>query len=142
VLARRILAACALVALVALHFDYKLLTFPFLDRAKLQASFTAMPDGQWGEYRRFLEGVRARTKPGDRIAVAVPRMSWDDGYSYAYYRASYILAGREVIPLIYRTNAPIPANLQRAEYLAVWQTSGPRARVVWQGDGGVLLSRR
>ena len=139
---RRILAACALVALVALHFDYKLLSFPFFDRAKMHAAFVAMPDGSWVEYRQFLEGVRARTKPGDRIAVAVPRMSWDGGYSYAYYRASYLLTGREVIPLIYRTNTPIPANLQRADYLAVWQTSGPRARVVWQGNGGVLLSRR
>ena len=139
---RRILAACALIGLVALHFDYKLVSFPFFDRERFHRAFTAMPDGKWGEYPRFLEGVRAHTKPGDRIAVIAPSMRWDDGYSYAYYRASYFLAGREVLPLLYRTDAPIPENLKKAEYLAVWQAPGPRAHVVWQGSGGVLLSRR
>jgi len=139
---RRILAACALVALVVLHFDYRLLTFPFLDRTKMSAAFTAMPDGRWVDYPRFLEGVRAHTKAGDRIALIVPQMQWDGGYSYAYYRASYFLAGREVIPLLYRTDEPIRANLDRADYLAVWRAPGPPARVTWQGEGGVLLSRR
>src|SRR5258706_8994060 len=97
---RRVLAACALVALVVLHFDDRLLSFPFVDRAKVSAAFTSMPDGQWVDYPRFLEGVRAHTKPGDRIGLIVPQMHRDAGYSYAYYRASYFLTGREIIPLI------------------------------------------
>jgi hypothetical protein len=44
-----------------------------------------MPDGQWEQYPRFLDGVRAHTKPGDRIAIVVPSMTWDGVYSYAYY---------------------------------------------------------
>jgi hypothetical protein len=141
-LVRRVLAGCALVAIVALHFDYKLLSFPLQDRARMHAAFTAYPDGNWGEYAKFLNGVRAHSKPGDRIGIIVPSMRWDSGYSYAYYRASYFLTGREVIPLLYRTDAPIPENLEHADYLAVWRSRGPRARLVWQGDGGVLLSRR
>ncbi len=57
-------------------------------------------------------------------------------------RASYFLAGREVLPLLYRTDAPIPENLKKAEYLAVWQAAGSRAHVVFQGSGGVVRSRR
>jgi hypothetical protein len=140
--ARRILAACALIALVGLHLDYKLVAFPFLDREAFHRAFTAMPDGQWGEYARFLDGVREHTKPGDRIGVIVPNMHWDYGYAYAYYRAIYFLTGREVLPLLYRTDAPIPENLGKAEYLAVWNAPAPHAHVVWQGNGGVLLSRR
>src|SRR5258708_39215299 len=130
---RRVLAVCALIALVALHLDYKLASFPFLNREPFHRAFTAAPDGRWGEYPHFLEGVRAHTKPGDRIAVVVPNMRWDDGYSYAYYRASYFLAGREVLPLRYRTDAPIPENLAKTEYLAVWNTPAPPVHVVWQG---------
>jgi hypothetical protein len=139
---RRVLAVCALIALVGLHLDYKVASFPFLDREALHRAFTAMPDGRWGEYPRFLEGVRAHTKTGDRIAVIVPNMQWDGGYSYAYYRASYFLTGREVLPLLYRTDAPIRENFGQAEYLAVWNAPAPQAHVVWQGNGGVLLSRR
>jgi len=139
---RRILAACALVLLVALQFDYNMARFPFLEREAFHRHFTRMPDGQWEQYPRFLDGVRAHTKPGDRIAIVVPSMTWDGVYSYAYFRASYFLAGREVIPLLYRTDAPIAANLERADYLAVWQSRGPEATVVWQGEGGVLLRRR
>jgi len=139
---RRVLAGCALVAIVALHIDYKLLSFPLQERVKMHAGFTAYPDGNWGEYPKFLTDVRAHTKAGDRIGIIVPGMRWESGYSYAYYRASYFLTGREVIPLLYQSDAPIPANLERADYLAVWRSRGPRAHVVWQGDGGVLLSRR
>ena len=139
---RRILAACALVLLVALHFDYRLAGFPFVDRERFHRAFTRLPDGEWEEYARFLDGVRAHTQPGDRIAIVVPGMTWDGAYSYAYYRASYFLAGREVLPLIYRTDVPIRENLDRAQYLAVWHSRSPQAAIVWQGNGGVLLRRR
>ena len=47
---RRILAACALIALVALHFDYKLASFPSTTAERFHRAFTAMPDARWGEY--------------------------------------------------------------------------------------------
>jgi uncharacterized membrane protein len=139
---RRILALVALVALVALHLSTELLSFPFRNRERLHALYAAKADGNAAEYAQFLEGVRAHTKPGDRIAVMVTPMRWNAGYSYAYYRGSYLLAGREVIPLIYENETPIPSNLERAGYVAAWHAPAPPGRVVWEGSGGVLLSRR
>ena len=141
--ARRVLAACALIALVALHFDYKLVAFPFLNREAFHRAFTAVPDRGWGEYPRFLEGVRAHTKAGDRIAVIVPGMRWDEGYSYAYYRASYFLAGRDVLPLITADGKAHMENFYGAQYVVVWHRPvHPRmGRVVWEGEGGALVKR-
>jgi hypothetical protein len=138
---RRILAACALVTLVALHLDTKVLLLIFFQRERFHRTFAAQPNAGWPEYPLFLQGVRAHTKPGDRIAVVVPRMAMEVTYGYAYYRATYFLAGRDVLPLYYRS-LPRPENLAKAEYLAVWQAPAPAAQVVWQGHGGVLLSRR
>jgi uncharacterized membrane protein len=138
---RRLLAAAALLALVALHLDYRLIAFPFVDRAAFHRGFMRLPDGTWPQFPAFLAGVRAHTKAGDTIAVAVPNMSWEGGYSYAYYRASYYLAGREVLPLVYRTDAPIRGNLAQARYFAAWRVPTPNAPRVWEGHGGVLLRR-
>jgi hypothetical protein len=91
-------------------------------------------------YPRFLEGVRAHTKPGDTIAIIVPRMSWDNGYMYAYYRASYFLAGREVLPLLTETNQKLPQNFRAARYIAAYEMNlRMPAEIVWQGEGGTLL---
>ena len=93
--------------------------------------------------QRVLEGVRAHTKKGDTITLVVPAMGWDAGYSYAYYRASYFLAGREVLPLVTPENGRIPQNLRAAKYIAAFGV-GLRvpADVVWQGEHGALLRLR
>lgn len=114
---------------------------PFIDRKPIAEMFTRYPDREWEQYPRFLEGVRERTRGGDSIALIVPKMKWDDGYSYAYYRASYFLAGRTVLPLITSDDRPHPENFRDARYIAVWRTSLPQGRrvLVWSGEGGVLL---
>lgn len=137
---RRVLAACALLVLVGFHVEFFVMPRSFFTWRALHRGLTASPDGPFQEYALFLEDVRQHTKPGDRISVVIPRMNTDD-YRYAYYRASYILAGREVLPLYYRT-IPHPENLGRVDYLAVWHAPIPPARIVGQGHGGVLLSRR
>jgi hypothetical protein len=69
-------------------------------------------------------------------------MIWDGGYSYAYFRASYFLAGREVLPLVAPDDRHLVGNFNRAEYLAIWHNRVPaRAAVVFAGDGGVLVRR-
>ena len=142
-LVRRIAAAGALVALVLLQFDYELVSFPFSDRKRLHQMFTLGPDRGWSDYPQFLEGVRARTNPGDRIAIVFPVMKWEErGYEYAYYRASYFLSGREVLPLLYRTDDLLVENFQSAKYLAVWRTAAPPGTVVWEEAGGVLVRSR
>jgi hypothetical protein len=121
----------------------RLLILPFVDRSPIERAMLAYPDGQWLQYPRFLDEVRARTKPGDSIALIVPARRWEGGYSYAYYRASYFLAGREVLPVVNEQDQPIPQNVHGARYIAAIGVSlRVPADVIWQGEGGALLRLR
>jgi hypothetical protein len=140
---RRALTILCLAAIVAMCVEARLLQLPFFDRTPYARTMAVFPDRQWPDYPRFLAGVREHTKPGDTIAVVVPAMGWDDGYSYAYYRAGYFLTGREVLPLVTPENGRLPENFRAAKYIAAF---GVRVRVpadvVWQGDQGALLRLR
>ena len=139
----RALTILCLAAIVAMCVVTHLLQLPFVDRRPLSRAMATYPDRQWPQYPRFLEAVRAHTKPGDTIAVIVPAMGWDEGYSYAYYRASYFLAGREVLPLVTPENGRVPQNLRAAKYIAAFGvTLRVPADVVWQGERGALLRLR
>ena len=140
---RRRIALVVFVALAIISISTDAIVFKvaFSNRAEMHRVFTAYPDRGWDEYPRFLADVRAHTQPGDSIAIVVPAMRWDDAYSYAYYRASYFLTGREVLPLVRRDDASLPQNFGRAKYIAAWRRSVKDAtrHVVWSGDGGTLL---
>ncbi len=144
---RRVLALLALLTIVALRIEPQLLQMPFVSRRTLSAILYRWPEtqmpGDWLRFPRFLQEVGARTKEGDRIAVIIPKMNWDDGYSYAYYRASYFLAGREVLPLITADGKSHMENFYGAQYVVVWHRPvHPRmGRVVWEGEGGALVKR-
>ena len=139
--ARRVAALLAILAIIALRIEPQLLQLPFVSRQGLTSALLRWPDGAWQQYPRFLQEVRARTNDGDTIAVIVPTMKWDDGYSYAYYRASYFLTGRQVLPLITSDDSSHFENFRAARYVAVWHRAiHPRmGEVVWRGEGGVLL---
>ena len=140
---RRALTILCLAAIVAMCVEARLLQLPFVDRTPYARAMAIYPDRQWPGYPRFLVGVREHTRPGDTIAVVVPAMGWDDGYSYAYYRASYFLTGREVLPLATPENGRIPQNLRAANYVAAFGvTLRVPAGVVWQGERGALLRLR
>ena len=130
-------------AIVLASIDPLLLRFPFAPRAPLAAAYARRADGNWFQYVQFLDGVRAHTRPGERVAVLAPAMRWDDGYSYAYYRASYFLTGREVLPVVDSHDGVHPENLAHADVIAAWRARLPagRFRVAWQGEGGVLVRR-
>jgi hypothetical protein len=142
-LIRRILGIVAVVTLLALLVEPRYIQLPFLDRKPIAAAFTIRPDRLWPEFPKFLEEVRARTQNGDAIALIVPTLDWENGYSYAYYRASYFLAGREVLPVADSAGRLHPENFRAAKYAAVWGREIPagRATVVWRGHGGTLLRR-
>ena len=139
---RRALALLLLAALVAARIQPRLLSVP-LHRAELASFYATFADRLWPQYPRFLEGVREHTRPGDTIAIVVPKLAWDDGYSYAFYRGSYLLTGREVLPLNDYLNPLQLLNFREAKYVAVWNTPMPQAHftTVWRGEGGVLLRR-
>ena len=140
---RRIAAFACLLAIVALRIEPQLLRLPFMDRTKLNRELAQSADGEWRQYPRFLEGVRQHTKPGEKIAILVPPSKWDDGYSYAYYRASYFLAGREVLPLVTEDDRPHPENVRAADAIAAWhmRVRAGVGRVAWAWEGGLLLQR-
>src|SRR6266852_4020510 len=136
------LALLLLVAIVLLSITPGFFRVMLTNRSAAQRMFTAYPDRPWyPEFPAFLEEVRAHTQRGDSIALVVPAMLWDNNYSYAYYRASYFLTGREVLPLVRRDDSPIPENFMRAKYIAVWRrgVKDSTRHVVWAGRGGVLL---
>jgi hypothetical protein len=140
---RRVLALVALAAVVLLRLEPQLLRLPFINREFLARGLTAYPDRLAPQYPRFLKAVRERTRNGDSIAIVVPMVRWDDGYAYAYYRASYLLAGREVLPLITSDDRAHQENFNGARYVAAWRWNVPSTKhvVVWRGEGGTLLRR-
>ncbi len=135
----RAAALIVFVAAVAACVNPALLRFPWTDLALQHRMWTLVPEAEWRpDYAQFLEDVRARTRPGDSILIVLSH-----GYSFGYYRASYSLAGRDVLPAFSAEGAPLPGNAARARYVAAW--SVPRfsagGRVVFAGHHGVLLER-
>ena len=140
---RRALTIASLAAIVVIGVESRMLLLPFIDRGPSEQAMAAFPDRVWPDYPRFLEGVREHTSPGDTIAIIVPAMRWEAGYSYAFYRASYFLTGREVLPLLTPNDERLPQNYRAAKYVAVFGV-GLRAPadVVWHSGRGALLRLR
>lgn len=105
---------------------------------------TNLPFRQTPGLREFMEGVRAHTAPGERIAIAAPFTQWEGGYAYAFYRSTYVLAGRQTVPLVDRSDRPLPRNLALADSVAAWRVDAtlPNFVTVWRGRDGVLLRRQ
>jgi hypothetical protein len=121
-----------------------IISLPFRNRQGIAAAVARYADrAWWPDYPRFLSDVRQRTRDGDSIALLVPARHWDSGYSYAYYRASYFLAGREVLPLVQPDDRLVLQNVGRAHYVAVWRMPPVgRGTIVWHGHGGLLVRQK
>jgi hypothetical protein len=133
----------SLAAIVVISVESRMLLLPFIDRGPSERAMARGSDRAWPDYPLFLQGVREHTRPGDTIAVIVPIMRWETGYSYAFYRASYFLTGREVLPLVTPDDGRLPQNFRAAKYIAVFGV-GLRtpADVVWRSGRGALLRLR
>jgi len=103
----------------------------------------ALPYTKLPGSRALILEVRARTRPGDVIAIAAPFTKWDQGYSYLYTRALYPLTGNVVLPLIDDHDRPRVDNLARANVVAAYRCEPHLAgfAVVWRGRDGMLLRR-
>ena len=139
---RRVAAATLFAAIVIIGIEPTLLSFPFKDRTRLAAAYNGILDRRYPGYPEFLEAVRAQTNHGDSIALLVPPRRWEYGYSYAYFRASYVLAGRQVLPLVSDRDALLGENFRAAQYVAAWHVTPPDGAVVMRASGGVLVKRR
>lgn len=138
----RFVYAILLAAMIVGGFQPFFLRIFFSDRAAIARRLVESPDRPG--YVAFLGAVRRRTPEGSRIAILVPMRHWGRGYSYAYYRASYFLTAREVIPVVDPDDSAHLERVGEADFVASW---GMAPRIggfadVWNGDGGVLLERQ
>jgi hypothetical protein len=139
---RRAFAALALAAVVATRIEPAYLGMLFGDRDARTRAFVPIIDARWPQYAGFIEGVRAHTAPGDTIAIVTPDSEPREAYPFAYYRASYYLAGREVLPVIDpQGGAPIPQNRAAARYIAVFGEAPVAGELVWKGESGALYRK-
>jgi hypothetical protein len=99
-------------------------------------------DEAWGDYPEFLAAIRTTTQNGDTIALLVPARRGSNDYSYAYFRASYFLAGREVLPVIDDNGRIIAGNVRDAQFVAAWHGRLASERpLLWRAHGGELHGR-
>ena len=113
-----------------------------MDRAGMGRAFAETPFRKITGLQAFLKGVDAHTPPHARIGIWLPFRQWEGGYGYAYYRASYLLPGKQVVPLLAQHEDRVePANLAGADYVASLgeRVSVPGFEIAWQDEHGVLL---
>jgi len=140
---RRKLAGVILAAIVISRVRPNYVWRPFFDFAALKTEYARWADW-WPQYPPFLDAVRANTKNGDSIVIVAPVKSWNAGYAYAFFRGSYFLAGRRVLPYVSYEKVLHPENVRAVQYVAVYRTDVPPespANVVWRGKFGELLRR-
>lgn len=93
-------------------------------------------------FAAFLQGVRAHTQRDETIALVVAAPD-PATYRYGFIRASYLLAGRTVIPIEMSDGKFRAEAVRTTKYLAVFRLryvgSG---HIVWQGRDGVLVEQR
>lgn len=108
------------------------------------AVLSELPYRKLPGFRELLLAAAPRTFDGARIAIALPFGAWEGGYGYGYYRASYLLPGRQVVPLLVPgEDRPALQNLAGADYILSWHgaTQFPGFVPVWSSTDGSLLRR-
>jgi hypothetical protein len=141
---RALLAATASALILAGAFERHYVAAFSFDREALARFYEELPYRKLPGFRRFMEEVRANTREGDHIALLINGTTWQRGYSYGFYRGSYLLAGRTVEPTIDTADRFRPENLAEADHVACWNCTPavPGFTVRRQLTGGVLDSRR
>lgn len=139
----RVLYAILVAAILAGGFQPFFFRVFFTDRSAAAAELAAGPDRAFPGFAAFVREVRERTPEGARIAIVVPMRRWSGGYEYAYYRASYILTAREVIPLVDSDDSAHLERVAKADWVAAWRMAPriPSFTPVWSSGQGALLRR-
>ena len=109
------------------------------------AFLAELPYRKLAGFQRLLLETAPRTFPGAKIAIALPFGAWEGGYGYGYYRASYLLPGRQVVPLLVPgEDRPAPQNLAVADYVLSWHSASslPGFVTVWNSADGSLMRRK
>jgi hypothetical protein len=135
-----VLAGIVFAAIVAGGTDLRFVKLFFRDHASLRQAFAIPPASRrTPAYESFLAEVARRTEKGSAIAIVFPDRRWEGGYAYAYYRATYVLAGRRVIPLVDPDDSVHLERVATADYVASWKVPAPELAQLWSGHGGALF---
>jgi len=140
----RIAALAAFLAILIGSFETFYLRVLTIDSAALRANWTELPYRKVPGLRQMLVEVDRRIPRGARVLLATPHRPGEGGYRYAYARAQYLLAGRELVPLLDPyTEQRVPLQLANVDYIACWhECAAPRGfAVVWRSNDGLLLRR-
>jgi hypothetical protein len=136
--ARRTLVVLALAAIAAGAFQPFYLTVWKQDWRALGAVMTELPYRKVPGLRRVCLEAARRTPPGSRILLVTSHPSWPAGYDYAFRRAHYLLAGREMIPML---GEPAPVRPDYVVCVAATCAVPTGYRRIWSDPSGALLER-
>jgi hypothetical protein len=139
-----LLAAAILILIVAGGYEPFYLQILEADREALRMHYTELPYRRLPGLRIFMSDVARATAPGDRIGILIGDMSRWDAYPYGFTRSSYLLAGRQVVPLIGRDGHFIEGNLAHATHVACWhcRIGDGRAELILENSQGTLSRLR
>ena len=118
-------------------------TFLGADRAQWGRHLEEFPDRRAPGYVALLHAAGDHVPMGARVAVVFPTLDWPRGYSYAFFRAQYVLAGRVFVPLSWY-DGPRPERIAEADYAIVYRHEMPAGAwdVLFQNADGSVLRRR
>jgi len=106
------------------------------DWRALGAYLTELPYRKVPGLLRVCREADRRIPIGARVLLVTPHRTWPGGYDYSFRRARYLLAGREMIPML----GPTPA--QPPDFIVCAQMPcAPRAnfRQIWGDASGSIL---
>jgi hypothetical protein len=134
----RIAAYAVLAMLVIGGFERYYIRIFTVDAAATRAAMTELPYRKLPGLRRLLAEADRSTPRGARVAIALPYHEWEGGYGYGYYRASFLMPGKQMVPLL------PPENLRFADYVVIWKGRFPidGFAPVWTTSDGTLMVRR
>ena len=114
-----------------------------MNRSSARAALTELPYRRMNGLRRFMLGVRERTRDGERVAILLPARAWEEGYQYGFTRSTYLLYGRTTVPVVDESDRFLSQNLEKADAVACLQIDAtlPHFEPVWRSSDGVLLRR-
>lgn len=139
---RAVAGALLFAALVGFGLRPFYARFLVADRQGWGRHLDSFPDRRAPGYVELLREAGAHVPPGGRVAIVFPTLDWSGGYSYAFFRAQYLLAGREVVPLSW-SDGPRAGRITEAEYAVVYRTVPPGNgwRTLFRNRDGAILRR-
>ncbi|MEO8217412.1 MAG: hypothetical protein ABI718_10070 [Acidobacteriota bacterium] len=141
---KRTAVALGLFLMIVGSFEPFYVRIFFSDRDALRRLYVELPYRKLPGFRPLLSRVRELTPLHAKVALWVPPGRWNEGYEYGYYRSVYLIAGREVVPLLDAADHFLSSNLDQADYLVCWHCNPGFAgfKTVLRTPDGFLARKR